>query len=101
MKRVIKYPVLNFVLLLVIVMFSKKGNAQYSWNNLPVVKSAVFKPDTFNITKFGAKADGIQLNTSSINNAIIACNKNGGGVVLVPTGLWLTGPVEMNSNVNL
>lgn len=61
----------------------------------------VFKTDTFNIVNHGAKADGLTLNTKSINDAIIACNKNGGGVVLVPNGFWLTGPVVLLSNVNL
>ncbi len=65
------------------------------------VKPATFKKDTSSIVKFGAVADGITLNTASINNAIDACNKKGGGVVKVPSGLWLTGPVELKSNVNL
>ena len=73
----------------------------YSWNNLPKVQKTSFKADTFNIIKYGAKADGITLNTKSINNAITACSSKGGGVVLVPGGMWLTGPVEMKSNVNL
>lgn len=68
---------------------------------LPKVQQPVFKNDTFNITKFGAKADGVTLNTKSINDAITACNKKGGGVVLIPAGFWLTGPVELKSNVNL
>jgi polygalacturonase len=66
-----------------------------------VVKQPVFKKDTFNIVKFGAKNDGITLNTKSINNAIDACNKKGGGVVVVPGGFWLTGPIVLKSNVNL
>jgi rhamnogalacturonyl hydrolase YesR/polygalacturonase len=60
-----------------------------------------FKKDSFYITKYGAKPDGISLNTISINNAIAACNKNGGGVVVIPAGLFITGPVELKSNVNL
>ncbi|MXV49485.1 glycoside hydrolase family 28 protein [Pedobacter sp. HMF7647] len=73
----------------------------YSWNNLPKIQSPVFKTDTFNIVKFGAVPDGITLNTKSINAAIAACNAKGGGVVLIPGGLWSTGPVELKSNVNL
>ena len=68
---------------------------------LPVIHSPVFKKDTFNIKKFNAIADGITLNTIAINNAIAACNKNGGGVVLIPGGMWLTGPIVLKSNVNL
>lgn len=75
------------------------ANAQQS--KLPAVKTVSFKKDSFNIIKFGAIADGITLNTKSINDAIIACNKKGGGVVVIPKGMWLTGPVVLLSNVNL
>lgn len=74
---------------------------EYSWSNLPVIAKTSFKTDTFNIVRFGAKNDGITLNTKAINDAIIACNKKGGGVVLVPKGMWVTGPIELKSNVNL
>ncbi|WEK18492.1 MAG: glycoside hydrolase family 28 protein [Candidatus Pedobacter colombiensis] len=72
-----------------------------SWDNLPKIKRPVFKTDTFNIVKFGAIADGYTLNTKSINQAIVTCSNKGGGVVLIPSGYWLTGPVELKSNVNL
>src|SRR5690349_16148526 len=78
----------------------KKATA-YSWANLPKVEQPVFRRDTFSILNFGAKNDGVTLNTKSINEAISNCSQNGGGVVLVPCGLWMTGPVEMKSNVNL
>jgi len=70
-------------------------------NTLPVIQSTAFKKDSFYITKFGAKADGVTLNTKAINDAIDACNKKGGGVVVIPSGLWVTGPVVLKSNVNL
>lgn len=73
----------------------------YSWENLPEIKQPVFKEDTLNILRFGAISNGSTLNTRSINEAILACSKNGGGVVLIPSGYWLTGPVELKSNVNL
>lgn len=69
--------------------------------SLPKVKLPVFKKDTVNIIKFGAVADGLSLNTKAINDAITTCNKKGGGVVMVPAGMWLTGPVVLKSNVNL
>ena len=70
-------------------------------NSLPVIQQPAFKKDSFYITRFGAVADGITLNTKAINTAIDACNKKGGGIVVVPSGLWLTGPVVLKSNVNL
>ncbi|MBC7948807.1 MAG: glycoside hydrolase family 28 protein [Chitinophagaceae bacterium] len=68
---------------------------------LPVVTAPKFKKDTFNITRYGAIPNGYTLNTKSINGAIDALHNKGGGVVLVPAGLWLTGPVVLKSNVNL
>ncbi len=68
---------------------------------LPVITSPKFKKDTVSIKKFGAIADGNFLNTKAINDAIVAMNKKGGGVVLVPSGLWLTGPIVLRSNINL
>lgn len=96
---------LNFRLLISLLSIPAlsfaQSSAPYSWNKLPVITEPVFKKDTFNIRDYGAVADGITLNTGNIARAIDACNKNGGGVVLVPEGLWLTGPVALKSNVNL
>lgn len=73
----------------------------YSFDNLPVIAKTSFKKDTVSILKYGAKNDGITLNTVSINQAITVCSERGGGVVVIPEGLWLTGPIELKSNVNL
>lgn len=73
----------------------------YSWSNLPRIQQPVFRKDTVRISAFGAVADGHTLNTRAINQAIESCSKKGGGVVLVPAGLWITGPVVLKSNVNL
>ena len=68
--------------------------------DLPVVLQASFKKDTFNIAKYGAVANGQTLNTEAFRQAIEACAV-AGGTVLVPRGLWLTGPIALKSNVNL
>lgn len=73
---------------------------KYSYE-LPLIYEPHFRKDTFNILRYGAKADGITLNSKSINDAIAACSSKGGGVVLVPPGLWLTGPLVLQNNVNL
>lgn len=69
--------------------------------NLPVIQKTLFRKDTFNIKNFGAVADGLTLNTKIITAAIDAASKKGGGVVLVPEGMWLTGPIVLKNNVNL
>lgn len=77
-------------------------NLSTGWKEkLPVVIAPKFKKDTTNIVKFGAVADGHTLNTKSIAAAIDAQTKKGGGVVFIPAGLWLTGPIVLKSNINL
>ena len=68
---------------------------------LPKIYAPHFKKDTFNILKFGAVADGVTLNSVAINKAIEACAKSGGGVVMVPRGSFVSGPIVMKSNINL
>lgn len=77
------------------------GLSVFAQKRLPVIQQPVFKKDSFNITRYGAKADGLTLNTNAINTAINDCSKKGGGVVVIPSGFWLTGPIELKSNVNL
>lgn len=67
----------------------------------PVVQTVSFRSDTINIVNHGAKGDGHFLNTTAINKAIEQSSLQGGGVVLIPSGLWLTGPIILKSNVNL
>ncbi|WP_114792050.1 glycoside hydrolase family 28 protein [Niabella yanshanensis] len=90
----------KFVVSLLLVIGSCVGFAQTNWI-LPRVAATKFKPVNYSITKYGAVPDGHQLNTRSIQNAIDDCSKKGGGTVLVPSGLWLTGPIVLKSNVNL
>lgn len=85
--------------------FTSMSIPQDIYNNLPFQMEAVKLPNfgsyTTDITKFGAKPDGITLNTEAINKAIQDVNANGGGRVVIPSGLWLTGPIELLSNVDL
>jgi len=66
------------------------------------IKTTAFSNDTFDIRLFGAdNSDTSFLNTLAINSAIEKCSASGGGVVNIPAGIWLTGPVTLHSNVNL
>jgi polygalacturonase len=55
----------------------------------------------YNIRDFGAKGDGTTLDTAALQSAIDACNRDGGGTVLVPTGTFVIGTTELKSNVTL
>ena len=60
-----------------------------------------FPKKDFEITKYGALADGKTLATDAIKKAIDECSGKGGGRVVIPAGTFLTGAVHLKSNVNL
>ncbi len=56
----------------------------------------------FPITAYGAKVNASAAqNQKAINRAILLASKKGGGKVIVSTGTWNTGAIEMKSGVNL
>jgi polygalacturonase len=65
------------------------------------IKTVNFPKDTLSIDDLGGIGDGQFMNTDIINQAILTTNKKGGGVVTIPQGLWLTGPIALQSHVNL
>jgi len=54
-----------------------------------------------NVIDHGAISDGTTLNTTSFKKAVAACVKQNGGTVLVPAGVYRTGPIQLQSNVTL
>ncbi|WP_304257321.1 glycoside hydrolase family 28 protein [Phocaeicola plebeius] len=82
-----------------------EGTDSCLYNQLPFEMPRVIRPVfpdyEVNIKDFGAVPDGKTLNTEAINKAIQEVSSRGGGKVIVPQGLWLTGPIELQSNVNL
>jgi len=65
------------------------------------VKSPEFAHRRFDITTYGARADGTTICTAAIRAAIEACNIAGGGHVVVPAGTFLTGAIHLLSDVDL
>ena len=65
------------------------------------VERPSFKDVCYNILEFGAKSELNFNNKVAIQKAIDTCSENGGGIVLVPNGFFLTGPIELKTGVNL
>jgi polygalacturonase len=63
---------------------------------LPKIPSKVF-----DITHYGAIGDGVATNSAAIQAAIDAASSAGGGTVDVPAGVYLSGPLQMASRINL
>ena len=86
------------------------GSVSSSENRDPWIKAArivarikppVFPARDFDVAKFGDVAGGEVDNTSAFRSAIQACHDAGGGRVVVPVGVFLSGPIHLKSGVNL
>ena len=56
---------------------------------------------TYSVDSFGAVSDGRTMCTNSIQDAIDQANSDGGGTVIFPKGTYLSGTINMKSNVSL
>jgi len=70
--------------------------------------AAAIKPDlpripekTFSVRDHGAKGDGTADDTGAFQATIDAARKAGGGTVEIPPGVYLSGPLQLTSNLNL
>ena len=77
----------------------------YLYEDLPFEMEQVQRPQIpereVNIVDFGGVGDGVTLNSDAFAKAIDALSQQGGGKVVVPTGVWLTGPITMKDNIEL
>ncbi len=69
--------------------------------DLPVVKAPVIPNNTVNIKDFGGVGDGIYLNTDAFEKAFDELSRLGGGHLVVPEGVWITGPIILKDNIDL
>ncbi len=75
------------------------------YQNLPVKmqqpQTPVIPDYTVNLKDFGAVGDGLTLNTDAFAKAIKALDNKGGGHLVVPEGVWLTGLISLKDNIDL
>jgi polygalacturonase len=60
-----------------------------------------FPETVFDVKKYGAVGDGVATETAAIQSAIDAASKAGGGIVEIPAGTFLSGPLHFASQINL
>lgn len=70
------------------------------------VKLPEFPKKTVSIKEFGAipnraETEDSRKNAAAVNNAITVVSNDGGGTVVIPAGIWFTGPIHFKSNVRL
>ena len=78
---------------------------RHLYEDLPFEMAKVQRPDIpvrqVNIEDFGGVGDGVFLNTKAFAEAIDVLSQAGGGRLVVPTGVWLTGPITLKDNIDL
>ncbi|WP_346860185.1 glycoside hydrolase family 28 protein [uncultured Draconibacterium sp.] len=76
-----------------------------SFNNIefemPAIPEPIIPDNVVNLTDFGAVGGGQVLNTKAFADAIDAVSEKGGGKIIIPAGIWLTGPIILKSNLEL
>lgn len=84
---------------------SAAGEFDYLYEGLPFnmgrVSRPFIPPRSVNVADFGGKGDGIHSNTQAFADAIENLSNLGGGHLIVPAGVWITGPIELKSNIDL
>lgn len=75
------------------------------YQDMPVelrqVTAVAIPENTVTLTDFGGVGDGVTLNTEAFRKAISALTRKGGGRLVVPQGVWLTGPIQLKDNIDL
>ena len=84
-----------------------KGSSEFAhcYQNVPFKMPEIKRPNIpgneINIADFGGKNDGRTLNTEVFAKAMRTLKEKGGGRIIVPSGIWLTGPIEFENNTEL
>ena len=105
----ILYRMRNLILVYMVlnIGFNAEAKNQYQYLykdlqfSMPLVKVPVFKNNKVSVEKFGGVGDGITLNTNAFAKAMDALAAKGGGRLIVPKGIWFTGPIVFRSNINM
>ena len=104
MKKSIKLLALSLAALFSANSFAQTQMADIYKNvefKMPTVAETSFPKTSVSIKDFGAIAGGNVKNTEAFKKAIASISQKGGGKVIVPRGIWMTGPIVFQSNINL
>lgn len=94
------------LLMLAVAMCVSAANPYKSFTeNLPFSMPEFSAPQipelSVSLADFGADPTATNLSTEAFAKAIEALTEKGGGHLVVPCGVWLTGPIVLKSNIDL
>ncbi len=105
LKKYSQYLVL-FLMLAFSVNVNAGGKESGGWKNAEKIVKNIVVPEfpnrNYNIKKYGAVGNGTTDCLPALKKAIDQCNVEGGGNVVIPSGIFLMrGPIHLKSHVNL
>ena len=100
MKRI-----LITALITLAALSARGGDYASLYTDLPIPLTEPAKPEipalTVSPADFGGIGDGVTSNTEAFAKAIGKLAKKGGGHLVVPAGIWLTGPISLKDHIDL
>ena len=87
------------------VRWQLRAQQQSSWDEAAKIVARIQPPSfpkrDFNLKRYGAVGDSRTDATQAIARSIADCAAKGGGRIVIPKGVYLTGPIHYKSNVHL
>ena len=97
--------ILSCLLLVASICANAANDYSKFYQNLPVAMSQPTLPtipdNQVSLIECGGKGDGLSMNTTAFEKAISQLTKKGGGHLIVPAGIYLTGLISLKDNIDL
>lgn len=104
MRKLVKLIMLVFVILFVVFPCKAEGYGKYYQGlpfDIPKAVTPAIPELEVSLAEYGGIGNGMTLNTQAFAAAIADLSERGGGHLIVPEGIWLTGPIVLKSNIDL
>lgn len=107
MKQKLYLLVLAFIVMSCSNSVTGKSSYKYAYLyedlpfDMPRIDVPAFPKNSLNLLDVGGSPDGVTLNTEAFAQGIKELSDKGGGTLIVPKGIWFTGPIVFASNIEM